>query len=261
LVALGYGDGTFQATRFAANNFGVAQGWSSDTSFHRSVADVNGDGKADLIGFGAAGTYVALSNGDGTFQDATLALTNFGTNQGWTSNDLYARVVADINHDGVADIIGFGQAGTLVAYGNGDGTFSSASFDLANFGQAQGWSSDASYHREIADINHDGLADIVGFGYAGVLVGANHGDFLDHGGFADIVTPGQADTASDDGTGDTTFTDPNSDLANVFLAPDQSSGTNNPLDFAAFNHDSLVDTVGLNYASGPTPLHQVEFLA
>ena len=260
LVALGNGDGTFQTARFAANNFGVAQGWSSDTSFHRSVADVNGDGKADLIGFGVAGTYVALSNGDGTFQDARLALTNFGANQGWTSNDLYARGVADINHDGVADIIGFGQAGTLVAYGNGDGTFSTASFDLANFGQAQGWSSDATYHREIADINHDGLADIVGFGYAGVLVGLNQGVSLDHGGSADIVTPGQADIVPNDGTGDTTFTDANSNLANVFLAPDQSSGATSQPAFAAWNHESLIDSVGFDYAHGPTPLHQVDFL-
>ncbi|MDB5583047.1 MAG: hypothetical protein JWR80_8223, partial [Bradyrhizobium sp.] len=110
-------------------------------------------------------------------------------------------------------------------------------------------------------INHDGLADIVGFGYAGVLVGLNQGVSLDHGGSAAIVTPGQADTVPSDGTGDATFADANSNLANVFLAPDQSSSANDLLDFAAFNHDSLVDTVGFNYASGPTPLHQVDFLA
>jgi len=34
---------------------------------------MNGDGKADIIGFGnKAGPYVVLSNGDGTFEPATV---------------------------------------------------------------------------------------------------------------------------------------------------------------------------------------------
>ena len=178
LVALGNGDGTFQPVRNAVANFGLNQGWTNDNIFHREVADVNGDGKADIVGFGYAGTYVALSNGDGTFADAQLALFNFGTNQGWSSNDSYSRVVADVNHDGLADIVGFGIAGTYVAFGNGSGYFSDASLDLANFNPAQGWTSDNTYHRDVADMNHDGLADVVGFGIAGVLVGQNQGDFL-----------------------------------------------------------------------------------
>ena len=28
------------------------------------IADINGDGAADIIGFGVSGTYVALSHGD-----------------------------------------------------------------------------------------------------------------------------------------------------------------------------------------------------
>lgn len=39
----------------------------------RFVVDVTGDGKADIIGFGNdAGPWVALGNGDGTFQPATF---------------------------------------------------------------------------------------------------------------------------------------------------------------------------------------------
>jgi len=178
LVALGNGDGTFQPVRTALANFGVNQGWSSDNAFHRAVADVNGDGKADLVGFGTAGTYVALSNGDGTFAPAQLVLNDFGANQGLTSNDSSSRLVVDVNGDHIADIVGFGRAGTMIAFGKGDGTFTAASSDLANFGRNQGWSSDNTYHREVADVNKDGLADIVGFGIAGVLVGQNQGDFL-----------------------------------------------------------------------------------
>jgi len=177
-VSLGNGDGTFQAVKLGINNFGVNQGWNSDNTYHRELADVNGDGKADIVGFGQAGTYVALSNGDGTFAAAQLALFNFGGNQGWSNNDTYNRIVTDVNHDGMADIVGFGTAGTWVAFGNGYGYFSDASLDVNNFNAANGWTSDNTYHHEIADMNHDGLPDLVGFGIAGVLVGQNQGDFL-----------------------------------------------------------------------------------
>jgi hypothetical protein len=44
---------------------------------------------------------------------------------------------------------------------------------LAAFGQSEsggGWVSDDRYHREVADVNGDHMADIVGFGDAGVYV-------------------------------------------------------------------------------------------
>jgi hypothetical protein len=173
--ALSNGDGTFRTVQVALSGFGVNQGWSSDNSFHRSLADVNGDGKADLVGFGIAGTWVALSNGDGTFLNAQLATANFGKNQGWATNDSFPRLIADVNGDEVSDIVGFGIAGTWISFGNGDGTFTDASFDVNNFGAAQGWSSDNTYHRTVADLNNDGLGDIVGFGIAGVFVGMNQG--------------------------------------------------------------------------------------
>ena len=118
---------------------------------------------------------MALSKGDGTFNAATLALTNFGRNQGWSTQDGFARAVADVNGDGNADIVGFGIAGTYVAFALADGNFTQASFDLANFGTSQGWTSDNIYHRELADMNGYVSIDIVGFGQAGVLVGYNMG--------------------------------------------------------------------------------------
>jgi len=71
------------------SNFGQAAGWSSDHLFRREMADVNGDGKADLLGFGQAGTLVSMSNGDGTFGNATLGLANFGAAKGWAGNDSF----------------------------------------------------------------------------------------------------------------------------------------------------------------------------
>ena len=169
-VALGNGTGSFGTATFALANFGISQGWSSNNVFQREVGDVNGDGRADIVGFGQAGTLVALGQANGTFAAATLALGNFGTNQGWSTQDVFTRDLADVNGDGRDDVVGFGVAGTFVAYGLANGTFSAASFDLANFGRDQGWNSDNTFHRELADVNGDGLADIVGFGFGGVFV-------------------------------------------------------------------------------------------
>ena len=48
-------------------------GWTNNNDFPRMSADVNGDGKADIVGFGGNAVYVSLSNGDGTFQTATAS--------------------------------------------------------------------------------------------------------------------------------------------------------------------------------------------
>ncbi|MCW3796685.1 VCBS repeat-containing protein [Sphingomonas sp. BN140010] len=178
LVSIGNGDGTFQNPTLALANFGVEQGWTSNNALHRTVADVNGDGADDIIGFGYAGTFVALSNGNGTFLPPQLAVNNFGRDQGWASQNGFARDVADVNRDGHADIVGFGVAGTYVAYGQGNASFSAPTFDVEGFVASQGWTSDATYHREVADINNDGMNDIVGFGFAGVYVGYSQGAWL-----------------------------------------------------------------------------------
>ncbi len=63
-MALADGSGGFLTAKLRLDNFGTsgaAGGWSSDDLFHREVVDVSGDGRADIVGFGAAGVYVATS--------------------------------------------------------------------------------------------------------------------------------------------------------------------------------------------------------
>ena len=65
-----------------------------------------------------------------------------------------------------------------VSLATGNGHFAAPTFELAAFAPgAGGWISDDLYKRELADVNGDGRADIVGFANSGVYVSQAH-DFL-----------------------------------------------------------------------------------
>jgi phospholipase C len=172
-TALGNGDGTVAAAKFVIADFGYNQGWRTDVH-ERVLADLNGDRKADFVGFGNDGVWTALGNGDGTFAPARMVLAGFNATQGWKTS-LHPRFAVDLTGNGHADIIGFGDDGVWTALGNGDGTFAAAKYVLADFGVHQGWTVD-NHPRFLVDTTGDGRPDIVGFGDAGVWVAKNNGD-------------------------------------------------------------------------------------
>src|SRR5204862_6831935 len=129
----------------------------------RLMADLTGDGKADIVGFGNEGAWVSLNSGNGTFQPPQLATDLGGFNTGWRV-DQHPRFLADLTGDGRADIVGFGNAGVYVSLNNGNGTFQAPQLVVANFGyNAGGWRVD-QHPRILADVTGDGRPDIVGFG-------------------------------------------------------------------------------------------------
>jgi phospholipase C len=172
-TSLNNGDGSFQPARFVTADLGYNSGWRVE-QHPRFATDLTGDGKADLIGFGNDGVWVARSNGDGSFQPPQFVLPDFGVNQGWRV-ELHERLVRDITGNGIPDIIGFGNAGVYVALGNGDGTFQQPTFALDNFGADQGWSTD-KHPRLAADLSGFGKGDLMGFGDAGVWIALGNGD-------------------------------------------------------------------------------------
>ncbi len=169
-VALGDASGGFAAARLATDQFGIDAGWNNENVLSRHLADVNGDGRADIVGFGNAGAFVALGDASGGFSAATLATNQFGVDAGWNNENVLSRHLADVNGDGRADIVGFGNAGAFVALGNAGGGFAAATLSTDQFGVDAGWANENAYARNVADVNGDGRADIAGFGNAGLFV-------------------------------------------------------------------------------------------
>ena len=170
--ALSTGNGLGSA-EFVVPDFGYDQGWRNDQHV-RLLADVNGDSRKDIVGFGTHGVWVSLSMSiAGDFSAPFFAVGNFGTNQGW-NNEEHVRTTADVNGDTKQDLVGFGDHGVWVSFANGVG-FDPPQFMLPEFALFAGGWRVSRHPRMMADVNKDGYADIVGFGDDGVWISHSTG--------------------------------------------------------------------------------------
>ena len=166
-VLLGNGDGTFQA----AVNYDSGGSWATSVA----VADVNGDGKPDVVvtNIGSPATVgVLLGNGDGTFH----AAMTYGSG----GSSPYFVAVADVNGDGKRDLVvsNCGCSNVLVGsvsvlLGNGDGTFHAA--------VTYGSGGVEAFSVALGDFNGDGKPDVAVANEVsntvGVLLGNGDGTF------------------------------------------------------------------------------------
>ena len=109
IVALSNGSG-FKQPRLRVNGFNFPN-WLVE-AHPRFLADVNGDDKADIVGIGNDGVFVALSKGK-TFKPIKLGVNGFGF-PNWRV-ETHPRFLADVNGNGKADVIGFGSLGVYVS--------------------------------------------------------------------------------------------------------------------------------------------------
>jgi hypothetical protein len=240
-ILLGNGDGTFQSP---VNLF--AGGCNTI-----KVADLNGDGKLDLIATGGAAIGVLLGNGDGSFHAPVFYLPTAPI-----SSDGDAPVaIGDFDHDGKPDIVTADSNGISVLFNSGDGTLLSArSYDVAAFSMAA------------ADFNGDGQIDLAlsdgSTGDIQVLPGNPDGSFQTPA--LDLKTAGAARiTAGDfngDGISDIAAVNFNASTATVYLGkgdgtfqpPISSASGTNPQFITAgdLNGDGRLDLITANETTG-----------
>jgi len=168
----------------ASNEFTIGSGWNT-AQHYRFVKDVDGDGRADVVGLGAGSMFAALGQSDGTFATAKNFKTgavSFTNNNGWRPTD-YPVFLEDINNDGKLDIVGFGFAAVQVMINSstvGHVAFADPVIWNSDFVRAVSWSiNDNSHQRFVVDINNDGYKDITGFGSHAVYTAANQLPFGD----------------------------------------------------------------------------------
>ena len=133
-------NGAFQAPKLVLKEFGYESGWRVE-KHPRFIADLTGNKAGDIVGFGDEGVYVAINNGDGTFQAQKKVIDNFGYNAGGWRVEKHLRFVVDLTGDGCADIIGFGEDAVFVSFNDGKGNFGPVQNLLSQFAYNDGeWS-------------------------------------------------------------------------------------------------------------------------
>jgi hypothetical protein len=163
-------DGSYGPLQLVVGNFGYSAGGWRVERHPRFVADLTGDGRADILGFGDDGVWVSLAQPDGSYGPPELVVANFGYSAaggGWRV-EKHPRFLADTTGDGRLDIVGFGEAGVYVSRSLGGGKFEPPGLVVTNFGYSAGGWRVEKHPRFVVDTTGDGRADIIGCGEAGV---------------------------------------------------------------------------------------------
>lgn len=150
--------------------------WSyTEAPYSRHLADVDGDGRADVVAFGYRGVQVALSTGAGfapgalwseEFDRASFAAVDL-------AGERSTRFVRDVDGNGRADLVVFHPTRVLVARSTG-----------AGFAPSEVWSDGGDLGTDrfpsgrdvfLEDVNRDGRPDLVLFDESGTVVSLHTG--------------------------------------------------------------------------------------
>lgn len=268
-VALGKGDGTFgPVVSYEQPSYYLAT-----CIFH----DMDGDGHLDAVcGYaetttgditGATDLIILHGNPDGSFNTTPISQTRFGdydTEYDGFGTFQYPLYVADVNGDGILDVIGGSGDGLAVLYGGPNLTYNKPLHYAVGLIQPLTTGAYSLNQGQVLDVNGDGHPDVVATGPNGIYVsyGKPDGTFtaafapevaevigyptvadFNGDGIPDIAATGDTAIKVSFGKGDGTFSAPvalgNNTGGVNFSTP--LSATNAHIAHGDFNGDGKVD--------------------
>lgn len=186
--------GTGEAASWWTDEFSTLNGWDSSPSYYGSIrlADVDGNGNADVCGRGYYGITCAFGTGV-SFMNPRLMTLEYSNAQAWDPGP-YGETIqfGDVDGDGRDDVCGRGIYGLLC----GTSTPQGGAFlethtwamnvgndkeantrDLGDSDPLADWASTPAKYRSIrlVDINRDGFADVCGRGTYGIYCALSTG--------------------------------------------------------------------------------------
>lgn len=162
MIYHGNPDGSFNPTPLQAKSFGNPVGGRAAFIGALTIADLNNDGYADILGYSTGGLTVLLAQPGLTFADPVhYAIGDLVNNQGLTVQ------FADMNRDGSLDVVACGPHAIYITYGTTKGTFEAPlAYPVAN----------VLLHATVADFNGDGIPDIASTGDQAIALALGNGD-------------------------------------------------------------------------------------
>jgi hypothetical protein len=175
-VAFSNGSGGFTTTNFGDSFLPAV---ASQAGAMAVTGDFNGDGRDDIALAGVSGWNtipIAYSNGNGTFTNTNLGNTLIPVVAAQPGAKLVAGKFNSDNRADLALVGGIGWSSIPVAFGNGNGTFTTTNFDNSFFAAV---SVQPGAKVVTGDFNGDGRTDLAATGPAGwtsIPVAFSNGD-------------------------------------------------------------------------------------
>lgn len=160
----GYGDGTFDPNpiktfAFAAPNTAGVFGQPV------AIVDLNGDDIPDILAEANDGMAVSLGKPGLDFAHPAHYATGYPSASLWATQ--FTLQLADLNGDGLPDLIEIGPNGVYITYGRPDGVFDTApAYELTK----------VIGYETVADFNGDGIPDIAATGDRTIELSLGRGD-------------------------------------------------------------------------------------